>query len=577
MRINVSKGGILAGVIIVLTVLSLLFLLVGDNGQSRQPGTSVEARQLILQAALREVMPAMRRSLGPSGLSGASSASGSFAAGYSAQSQSISNQPASSLSAPSQSVQSSFASNSPNVSGQSCSAGSSPLPASHRTDRQLLAPPAEPNLNAAVSFKKASDQLLVFAETLILKHSSSGTSALAGGNAPTSSGADASGAPAGTAEEHAGANRAARQEKVAKPVLESPEGLVFEESLAPSLSDEVAHVDFALAQSLRRLELPESAMLVELDEVRDEDGAYYHFKRIRIYAGADAPLFINTLRDSLLAWADGAVFVRASGIVQPDGGVWQVFIDEAHTHTFFIHSGTAPGVSGQGTILPDDSAPRLVIVLDDLGESPRQARFLLDLAYPVTFAVWPRSTHATAVAKMATAAGAELIIHQPMEPIGYPDVNPGRGAMLFKMTEDEALAVLRENLRRVPGAQGLNNHMGSWLTQNGRLMAIVSRELKRRDMFALDSLTHARSQFARAAVQEGALAYRRDVFLDVQPEKAAVLRQLGKAEQIARLRGQAVAIGHPLPGTLAALEEWQNTRDKSISIVRLRDLRPLKK
>jgi polysaccharide deacetylase 2 family uncharacterized protein YibQ len=118
--------------------------------------------------------------------------------------------------------------------------------------------------------------------------------------------------------------------------------------------------------------------------------------------------------------------------------------------------------------------------------------------------------------------------------------------------------------------------MGSWLTQNSTLMSMVARELKERNLFALDSLTHPRSRFAGAARQEGVTAYRRDIFLDVRPDKEYVLAQLKKAENIAGLKGQAIAIGHPLPGTLEALAEWQRLRNPRIDIVRLRDLKPLK-
>jgi polysaccharide deacetylase 2 family uncharacterized protein YibQ len=144
------------------------------------------------------------------------------------------------------------------------------------------------------------------------------------------------------------------------------------------------------------------------------------------------------------------------------------------------------------------------------------------------------------------------------------------------MGDNEFMAVLGKNLNFVPGASGLNNHMGSWLTQNYTLMSMLARELKKQHYFVLDSLTHPLSRFADAAIHEGVTAYRRDIFLDVQPDKQHVLSQLKKAENIARLKGQAIAIGHPLPGTLGALKEWQTLRSSQIKIVRLRDLKSLK-
>jgi uncharacterized protein len=48
----------------------------------------------------------------------------------------------------------------------------------------------------------------------------------------------------------------------------------------------------------------------------------------------------------------------------------------------------------------------------------------------------------------------------------------------------------------------------------------------------------------------------RDVFLDDEMDQAAVMRQLANAERVAASKGQAIAIGHPHPATLAALREW---------------------
>ncbi len=74
---------------------------------------------------------------------------------------------------------------------------------------------------------------------------------------------------------------------------------------------------------------------------------------------------------------------------------------------------------------------------------------------------------------------------------------------------------------------------------------------------------------ARAA---GLPTVRRAVFLDTVPDKAGILAQLDKAAQYARTHGQAIAIGHPLPATIAALREWSRVRSGSVPVVPLRQL-----
>ena len=354
-----------------------------------------------------------------------------------------------------------------------------------------------------------------------------------------------------------------------------PDGQPFEETLTPGFAEHVLQADFALTQTMQRLGLPYANLRLVGEDLRDEQNIFYRHKVIEIHAGPDLPLFINTLRDALLAWAENAVLLQQGPFDERhSGGEWVISLDGLVTHNLRIRGGSGEDVGGEP---PGWHRPRLAIVVDDIGESVRHARFLLNLDYPVTFALWPHGTHARKIAPLVKAAKLDVLIHQPMEPMGYPGVNPGPGVLLTGMSEIQTLSQLDKNLRLIPEAIGLNNHMGSRLTQDGQRMALVARALKNRNMLVLDSLTHPKSRFAAAALSEGAVVYRRDVFIDVEQDKDYVLRQLKKAEKIAMLNGQAIAIGHPLPATLEALKAWEKERDPRVQLVRLSDLAPLKK
>jgi polysaccharide deacetylase 2 family uncharacterized protein YibQ len=214
----------------------------------------------------------------------------------------------------------------------------------------------------------------------------------------------------------------------------------------------------------------------------------------------------------------------------------------------------------------------MVIVMDDLGASRPALDQLLALDYPVTFAFWPHGRFTRAGAMEARAAGREVIIHHPMEPLGYPGVKPGPNVLLKGMSPEQIRARLEASLAAVPGAEGLNNHMGSRFTQSVDEVRVVVDFLRERGLFTLDSVTHPDSVFAAEARRMGLTAYRRDIFLDVTPTRAKVLEELRKAEDLALLKGQSVAIGHPLPATLAALKDFASSRRKNIRLVRLQDL-----
>lgn len=353
-----------------------------------------------------------------------------------------------------------------------------------------------------------------------------------------------------------------------------PDGQPFEETLTPSFAEHVLQADFALTQTMQRLGLPYANLRLLGEDLRDEQNIFYRHKVIEIQAGPDLPLFINTLRAALLAWAENAVLLQQGPFDEGhSGGEWVISLDGLVTHNLHIRGGSGAGGEEQ----PDWHRPRLAIVVDDIGESVRHARLLLNLDYPVTFALWPHGTHARKIAGLVKAAKLDVLIHQPMEPMGYPGVNPGPGVLLAGMTELQVLSQLDRNLRLIPEAIGLNNHMGSRLTQDEKRMALLARALKNRNLLVLDSLTHPKSRLAAAALAEEAVTYRRDVFIDVEQDKDYVLGQLRKAEKIAMLNGQAVAIGHPLPATLEALQAWEKERDPRVQLVRLSDLAPLKK
>jgi len=200
-------------------------------------------------------------------------------------------------------------------------------------------------------------------------------------------------------------------------------------------------------------------------------------------------------------------------------------------------------------------SPVIAIVIDDLGLNRRQTAAVMALPGPLTLAFIPYAEDLANQTGAAQAQGHEIFLHLPMEPID-PAKNPGPNALLTSLTPDELAMRLAENLDRFSGYVGVNNHMGSRLTQDAGAMAIVMAELKRRNLLFLDSLTIGNSVANLTAQRLGVPSARRDIFLDNDPEVAAILAQLSALEAVASRRGFAIAIGHPYSATVAALTQW---------------------
>ena len=218
--------------------------------------------------------------------------------------------------------------------------------------------------------------------------------------------------------------------------------------------------------------------------------------------------------------------------------------------------------------------PRMVVVIDDIGDHPVMAKNLTELPFPVTLAILPSRPRTSSVEAMAAAQGVEIILHQPMQPGSYPRVNPGPGALFTDMDAQRVKTIVADNLAQLPHVKGINNHMGSAFTSDPEGMDAVMAVLKEKGLFFLDSVTSAVSAGPEAARKHGVPFYRRAVFLDNVRNVRTILGQLKTAERNAIKNGRAIAIGHPYGETLEALKLWAREREPGVAVVTLTELGP---
>ena len=133
--------------------------------------------------------------------------------------------------------------------------------------------------------------------------------------------------------------------------------------------------------------------------------------------------------------------------------------------------------------------------------------------------------------------------------------NPGPGALREGMSPEQLRQTTLAALEAVPGAVGVNNHMGSALSADAGSMTTILGVIGARGLFFLDSRTSAQSVGYRVATALGVPAAERQVFLVDDPRPEAVAAQFQRLLELARDRGGAIAIGHPHAATLAALAD----------------------
>ncbi|HEX5134479.1 MAG TPA: divergent polysaccharide deacetylase family protein, partial [Thermoanaerobaculia bacterium] len=211
---------------------------------------------------------------------------------------------------------------------------------------------------------------------------------------------------------------------------------------------------------------------------------------------------------------------------------------------------------------------RIAIVIDDLGNDADALERIARWPYAVAGAVLPGLPGSAGAARRLAASGKEVLLHLPMEPDGYPLVAPGPGVILRSDTDEAIAHTVIEDLASVPGAVGVNNHLGSAATADPRVMRAVVRVLAERGLFFIDSRT-TEATVARRVADEAALpAVSRRVFLDAVPSASAIERAYRDLLAKAKKDGSALAIGHPHPATLELLErELPRVREEGIALV----------
>jgi uncharacterized protein len=290
-----------------------------------------------------------------------------------------------------------------------------------------------------------------------------------------------------------------------------------------------------------------------------------------IYVSLADPAQASALKSALATIAHrhhlAISVVTSSGVERFD-----LAFDGHRTHAVHV---ITPLVSAARVPLPrrgNAAAPRLAIILDDLGYDRAVADSLLALPFPLTISVLPHLPLSTEVAEEAFRRGDQVLLHLPMQSEGDA-AKTEEVELRVGMNAAQVDAALAGMLETVPHVAGVNNHQGSRATADPALMAELMPALRERNLFFIDSRTTASTVAFDAAERAGVPTASRKVFLDDTQTRDAILAQLDLAARDAMRDGSAIAIGHPHPSTIAVLsEEVPRLEARGIRLVFANDL-----
>jgi polysaccharide deacetylase 2 family uncharacterized protein YibQ len=202
------------------------------------------------------------------------------------------------------------------------------------------------------------------------------------------------------------------------------------------------------------------------------------------------------------------------------------------------------------------TAPRVAVIIDNLGARRDVFDPLRDIRRPLTVAILPGLPLSEWTAREAAQAGMEVILDLPMEPYRFPEVDPGPGALLMAMGPQELQAQVGAHLASVPGAVGVTNHMGSRMTEDRTRMRTVLEVLAGRRLFLVDGLASNLSVAYDEAKALGLRAGRRQIVVDHAAGEAGDRVRWDDVAWWAERRGEVIVIAHGHPLTARLLREY---------------------
>jgi polysaccharide deacetylase 2 family uncharacterized protein YibQ len=199
---------------------------------------------------------------------------------------------------------------------------------------------------------------------------------------------------------------------------------------------------------------------------------------------------------------------------------------------------------------------RLALVLYGFTDAAEIAGPAFALSVPFATAIAPATPSSARLFHAAAARQREIVLHLPLEPLHYPQVDPGPGAVLVTMSEPRIGGLMRRHLAQSGPVVAVANHMGSLATQDMAVTSAVFRELKRRGLPFLHVQPTSGALCKSLAASLGVIYAESDEVLDVPPGSGAA-RELdhrwNRALVSARARGTYVVMMRLSPALLAWL------------------------
>lgn len=204
--------------------------------------------------------------------------------------------------------------------------------------------------------------------------------------------------------------------------------------------------------------------------------------------------------------------------------------------------------------------PRVGILIAGLGMSQSATLTAVQqLPGAVTLGFNPYARKLQDWIDQARAAGHEVMLELPMEPVNYPNDDPGPHTLLTNLDAEANLKRIEWLLSRFTGYVGVTNYMGSKFTTSAEALRPVLDTLQQRGLMFLDSRSSVHSVAGQVANEVGLVQAANNRFLDNKASRTAIDARLAELERIARATGSSIGIAFPYPVSIERVAAWAET------------------
>ena len=219
--------------------------------------------------------------------------------------------------------------------------------------------------------------------------------------------------------------------------------------------------------------------------------------------------------------------------------------------------GRTPMTAYARPISPTDKRPRIAVVVGRVGVSESLTSLALARLPPgVSLSLVPFISNVQTIMDRARGSGHEVLLEIPMEPIDYPDSNPGPNALLIATGEAENIKRMNRSLGSVTGYVGITSLQGGRFMSELDALQPVLNEASRRGLMFFDNGTLANSMVLTGARRAAATIAIGSVQLDAVQTPEAIDNQLADHQMQAIQSGFAIGSATAFPLSIERIALW---------------------